>query len=172
VKISSQPKLFWSHLPVSPCLIDWGKSCTQRIPQNVLTLSRKVDECKPLAAGLLRVQAAGRGRAAQVDPLQPKLEPPGISSSKLKYDKSLSKFAFTFNLRRYAVAVSEHSALLIDDEKAGRALQSILREVAATEESTAGLTLDHFSAQPEPFLTFKIPPERRSNPSNPAINTP
>jgi hypothetical protein len=36
---------------VSPCLTDWGKSCTQRVPQNVLTLSRKVDECKPLALG-------------------------------------------------------------------------------------------------------------------------
>jgi len=22
---SAQPKPFWSHLPVSPCLIDWGK---------------------------------------------------------------------------------------------------------------------------------------------------
>jgi len=36
---------------VSGCLIDWGKSCTQRIPQNVLTLSREVDECKPLELG-------------------------------------------------------------------------------------------------------------------------
>jgi hypothetical protein len=46
-----QLKLFWSHLPVAPCSIDWGKPCTQRIPQNVLSLSRKVDECKPLAGG-------------------------------------------------------------------------------------------------------------------------
>jgi hypothetical protein len=28
-----------------------GKSCTQHIPQNVLTLSRKVDECKSLLLG-------------------------------------------------------------------------------------------------------------------------
>ena len=24
VHFSAQPKPFWSHLPVSPCLIDWG----------------------------------------------------------------------------------------------------------------------------------------------------
>ena len=49
VHFSAQPEPFWSHLPVFPCLIDWGeKSCTQRIPQKALTLSRNVDECKPL----------------------------------------------------------------------------------------------------------------------------
>jgi len=36
---------------LSPCLIDWGKPCTKRIPQNVLTLTRKVNECKPLFGG-------------------------------------------------------------------------------------------------------------------------
>jgi hypothetical protein len=51
VQLSAQPKPIWSHLPVSPSLTDWGKSCTQRIPQNVLTLSRKVDVCKPLVLG-------------------------------------------------------------------------------------------------------------------------
>ena len=25
VHFSAQPQPFWSHLPVSPCLIDWGK---------------------------------------------------------------------------------------------------------------------------------------------------
>ena len=25
VRFSAQPKPFWSHLPVSPCLIDWEK---------------------------------------------------------------------------------------------------------------------------------------------------
>jgi hypothetical protein len=49
VHFSAQPKPFLSHRPVSPCVIDWGKSCTRRIPQNVLMLSRKVDECKPSA---------------------------------------------------------------------------------------------------------------------------
>jgi hypothetical protein len=52
VHFSAAPKPFWSHLPVSPCLLDWGKMTThQRIQQNVLTLSRNLDECKPLAAG-------------------------------------------------------------------------------------------------------------------------
>jgi hypothetical protein len=51
VHFSAQPKPFRSHLPVSPCLIDWGKSCAQRIPQNVLTLSRIVDKCRPQGGG-------------------------------------------------------------------------------------------------------------------------
>ena len=25
IHFSAQPKPFWPHLPVSPCLIDWGK---------------------------------------------------------------------------------------------------------------------------------------------------
>jgi hypothetical protein len=43
VHFSAQPKPFWSHLPVYPCLIDWGEimhptyPTTQRIQQNVLT---------------------------------------------------------------------------------------------------------------------------------------
>jgi hypothetical protein len=39
-QFSAQHKPSWSHLPVSPCLIDWGESCTQRIPQNVLMMSQ------------------------------------------------------------------------------------------------------------------------------------
>ena len=49
VHFSARPEPFCSHLPVSPCLIDWGKTMhpnTQRIPQNVLTLSQNVDECQ------------------------------------------------------------------------------------------------------------------------------
>jgi len=48
VHFSAQRKPFWSHLPVFPCLVDWGKSCTQLIQQTVLTLSRKVDVSEPL----------------------------------------------------------------------------------------------------------------------------
>ena len=48
VHSSAQPKPFWSHLPVSPCLLDWGEIMHQ---QNVLTLNRKVDECKSLWGG-------------------------------------------------------------------------------------------------------------------------
>jgi len=35
-----------------------------------------------------------------------------------------------------------------------------------------GLTLVHFSAQPEPFLTFNTSPKRLKNPSTPALNSP
>ena len=65
-----------------------------------------MDECKPLVRG--RAGRAPRGRAVQVDPIQPALKPPGIKRLKLKYDKLLSillQFAFKFNLHRYTVAV-------------------------------------------------------------------
>jgi len=32
VHCSAQPKPFWSQLPVSPCLIDWGKIMHQPYP--------------------------------------------------------------------------------------------------------------------------------------------
>jgi hypothetical protein len=44
---------------------------------------------------------SGPGRAVQVDPMKPKLNPPGSKRLKLKYDKLLSGFAFEFYLRRY-----------------------------------------------------------------------
>jgi len=34
VHFSSQPKPLWSHLPVSPCLIDWGKIMHPTYPTN------------------------------------------------------------------------------------------------------------------------------------------
>jgi len=40
----------------------------------------------------------------QVDPIKPTLKAPGTKHLKLKYDEPLSKFAFKFNLRRYAEA--------------------------------------------------------------------
>jgi len=48
VQCSAQLKPFRSHLPVSHSLIDRGEIMRLGMPQNVLTLSRKVDECKPL----------------------------------------------------------------------------------------------------------------------------
>ena len=41
----------------------------------------------------------------QVDPMKPKLKPPGNKQLKLKCDVPLSNFAFKFNLRRYNQAV-------------------------------------------------------------------
>jgi hypothetical protein len=39
----------------------------------------------------------------QVDPIKPKLKPPGTKQLKLKIDILLSTYAFKFNLRRYKV---------------------------------------------------------------------
>jgi len=46
----------------------------------------------------------GQGRAVQVDPIKPKLKPPGTKLLKPEYDGLLSKFGFNFNLRRYTQA--------------------------------------------------------------------
>ena len=34
VHVSARPKPFWSHLPVSPCLIDWGNIMHPTYPAN------------------------------------------------------------------------------------------------------------------------------------------
>jgi hypothetical protein len=47
------------------------------------------------------VAVATPGRAVQVDPIKPKLKPPGTNGLKRKCDILLSTSAFTFNLRRY-----------------------------------------------------------------------
>ena len=41
------------------------------------------------------------GRAVQVDPIKPKLKPPGTKRLKLNCDILVSSSAFEFNLRRY-----------------------------------------------------------------------
>jgi hypothetical protein len=45
----------------------------------------------------------------QVDPIKPKLKPPGAKRLKLECDKPLSKLGFKFNLRRYKVAATMES---------------------------------------------------------------
>jgi len=79
-----------------------------------------VDECKPLAMGRAGSVAPAtgrrrphRGRPVQLDPIKPKLKPPGSERLKLKCDVLLSIllqfcfiFAFKFNLRRYTVAAA------------------------------------------------------------------
>jgi len=73
-----------------------------------------VDECKPLAQGggggdprEIRDGAGGGcaadGRAVQVDPMTPKLKPPGTKRLRLKCDIPLSTSAFKLNLRRYSM---------------------------------------------------------------------
>ena len=68
-----------------------------------------MDGCKPLTRGsststpTTGSTSATRGRAVQVDPMKPKLKPPGTKRLKLEYDGLLSNFGFKFNLRRYTV---------------------------------------------------------------------
>jgi len=91
------------------------------MPNKAFTLSRKVDERKPLIAGIATTEAAtpmmsrthGQpaspttlGRALQVDPIQPILIAPGTKRLNLKCDEPLSNFGFNFNLRRYTWARS------------------------------------------------------------------
>ena len=53
--------------------------------------------------GRLQRHFVRRGRAVQVDPMNPTLKALETKPLKLKYEELLSKFAFKINLRRYAV---------------------------------------------------------------------
>ena len=67
---------------------------------------------------------------------------------RVKYDEPLSNFAFNFKLRRYSVLLPRFVAPV--------ALPPGFRGAAADEPTLRrGLTLVHFSAQLEPFLTQK-----------------
>ena len=57
--------------------------------------------------------------AVQVDPIKPKLKPPGTHRLKLKCDTLLSNYAFKFNLRRYNL-----SRVLNSQTADGRGLHS------------------------------------------------
>ena len=50
--------------------------------------------------------AGAQGRAVQVDPIKPKLQPPGTKRLKLNCDILLSASAFKLNLRRYIKAAA------------------------------------------------------------------
>ena len=71
-----------------------------------------MDECEPLVRGVLHLAGAGarqgapgHGRAVQVDPIIPTLKAPGTKRLQLKYDITLSSFAFNFNLRRCSMGL-------------------------------------------------------------------
>ena len=74
----------------------------------MLTLSRKLDECKALPGGHVLQQPLlpHQGTAVQVDPIKLVLKEPGTVRLKLCHGKLLSSFAFESNLRRYTKAVS------------------------------------------------------------------
>jgi len=62
----------------------------------------------------------------KVDPIKPKLKPPGTTCLKLKHDGLLSNFGFKFNLRRYAAVrvFQAVNAQVKGDKLDGRGLHS------------------------------------------------
>jgi hypothetical protein len=73
--------------------------------------------------------------------MKPKLKPPGTKRLKLEYDGLLSNLGFKFNLRRYNL-----------EQQCAKLAMSV-----AKEGERQGLTIVHFSAQVEPFLTQNAP---------------
>ena len=99
--------------------------------------------------------------------MKPKLKPPGTKRLKLKHDVLLSTFAFKFNLRRYTL-YQQLLAWMVHGLLAGAYTRPLLSSTLALEglitqeprrlthslsraNTLQGLTLVHFSAQPEPF---------------------
>ena len=75
VHFPAQPKPFWSHLPMGPCLRDRGKIMHPMYSSNVLMLSRNMDECKPLVMGFGR--SAGSSHTADRSGMPLRLEAAG-----------------------------------------------------------------------------------------------
>jgi hypothetical protein len=84
------------------------------------------------------------------------MKAPGYKRLKLNCDEPLSDFAFKFNVRRYTSA---------------RAAQFVaIEDQIVVIYAQAGLTLVHFSAQPEPFLTQNTPQHPQNTPTQPKMN--
>jgi hypothetical protein len=85
------------------------------VDKELLTLSRKVDECcapavRPPGAGVQQPQTEKQGRAVQLQPYQTHVESAWNeqrSVLRLKYDDLLSSFAFKLKLRRYSTMMAE-----------------------------------------------------------------
>ena len=76
----------------------------------------------------------------QVDPIKPKLKPPGTKRLKVAFDGLLSIFGFKFNLRRYTVA-SASSHHMFQPHFA-----ALMRRTAASRPEGRGL----------PSFTFRL----------------
>jgi hypothetical protein len=79
----------------------------------------------------------------QLDPFKPTSKAPGTKRLKLKHVEMISKFAFKSNLRRY-------------DEECHELTKNKMQHPTETQ-CGQGLTLVHFSAQRERFLTQNAP---------------
>jgi len=84
------------------------------------------------------VPHAQRGKAVRVDPIIPKLKPPGTKRLKENCDVLLSTSAFIFNLRRYNVVLYQIFGVPFD-----RGIK--MHKMAGRQ----GLTLIHVRAQLE-----------------------
>jgi hypothetical protein len=78
----------------------------------------------------------------QVDPIRPTLKAPGAQRLKLKYEESLSNFAFNFNLRRYIPAFQHPSHSLLEDH-------GFKQQKYRAFHQRQGLTLVHVRAKLE-----------------------
>jgi hypothetical protein len=67
--------------------------------------------------------------AVHIDPIKPKLKPPGTKRLKLKCDILLSSFAFKFNLRRYIEAEEKLTAAANDNKALRDALVTLQSDV-------------------------------------------
>ena len=72
-----------------------------------------------------------RGRAAQVEPIKPKLKPSGTKHLKLNHYELISNSAFKFNLRRYSMEPERFGL------RRGLAWELAMRRVRETEREKA-----------------------------------
>jgi hypothetical protein len=72
------------------------------------------------------------GRAAQVDPIKLTVKAPGSVLLKLRYDGSVSNFAFNFNLCRYTT--EGHWRFQTGDDEAPGGFCDLLREKSTDPE--------------------------------------
>jgi len=111
-----------------------------------------------------------QGRAVQVDPIQPTLKVPGVERLKLKYDKLLSNvlqfcfnLAYIFNVRRYSKDVNIAGCM-----RRWREIPTAVKNTLFEScNHGQGLTLVHYSAQPEPFMAQNTPQTLPDAPRHP-----
>jgi hypothetical protein len=76
---------------------------------------------------------------------------------KLNYDEPPSNFAFKFNLRRYITVRQLEALVRLSEALARMHCRADVQPRHVREARRQGLTLVHFPAQPEPFLTQSTP---------------
>jgi len=143
LKLSSEvsecePLAVGGHLPPRAL----RKLCGRARPDDLL-LRVGHRQVFPHRVGTRQVRDSARlGKTVQVDPLKPKLKPPGTKRLKLEYDGLLSNIGFKFNLRRYSSASEHlHKKMNVPMEKVpaalgGRGLHSFTLELKLSSSRT------------------------------------